>query len=136
MKRIILALLLSTITSFTFAQKKDSYQLSSHILDVSKGTPAVGVTINLEKYNEKSKTWKQIDQKVTDANGRITDFLPSKNQNNGIYKLVYLTSPYFQKNNTESFYPFIEVVFQIKDSNHYHVPITLSAYGYTTYRGN
>ena len=136
MKRIILALLLSTITSFTFAQKKDSYQLSSHILDVSKGTPAVGVTINLEKYNEKSKTWKQIDQKVTDANGRIIDFLPSKNQNNGIYKLVYLTSPYFQKNNTESFYPFIEVVFQIKDSNHYHVPITLSAYGYATYRGN
>ncbi|HEX7366116.1 MAG TPA: hydroxyisourate hydrolase [Pelobium sp.] len=56
--------------------------------------------------------------------------------NLGIYRLTYLTADYFKKSGTESFYPFIEVVFQIKDGNHYHVPITLSAYGYATYRGN
>ncbi len=47
-----------------------------------------------------------------------------------------MTSDYFKKINEESFYPWIEVVFQLKDSEHYHVPITLTAYGYSTYRGN
>ena len=77
-----------------------------------------------------------VDEKITDANGRITDFLPSEKSNLGIYKLTYLTSDYFKKNNIESFYPFIEVVFQITNKTHYHVPITLSAFGYATYRGN
>lgn len=77
-----------------------------------------------------------IEEKVTDANGRISDFLSSERSNNGIYKLTYLTADYFKSQNIESFYPFIEVVFQINDSKHYHVPITLSAFGYSTYRGN
>jgi 5-hydroxyisourate hydrolase len=77
-----------------------------------------------------------VDEKITDVNGRITDFLNSEKSNIGIYKLIYFTNDYFKKNNVESFYPFIEVVFQIKDEKHYHVPITLSAFGYATYRGN
>lgn len=135
MKKSIFAILIVLFSTATFAQKK-TYQLSSHILDVSKGTPATGVTIKLEKYNEQTKVWSFVDEKITDNNGRITDFLSSDKPNLGIYKLTYLTSDYFKKNNTDSFYPFIEVVFQIKDANHYHVPITLSAYGYSTYRGN
>lgn len=135
MKKTIFALLFVMLSALTFAQNK-TYQLSSHILDVSKGMPAAGVTIKLEKYNEGTKVWSFVDEKVTDHNGRIKDFLSNENQNRGIYKLTYYTSDYFRKNNTESFYPFIEVVFQIKDSSHYHVPITLSAYGYSTYRGN
>lgn len=135
MKKSIFAILIALFSTVTFAQK-NTYQLSSHILDVSKGTPATGVTIKLEKYNEHTKVWSFVDEKITDSNGRISDFLPSEKSNLGIYKLTYLTSGYFKKNNTESFYPFIEVVFQIKDTNHYHVPITLSAYGYSTYRGN
>lgn len=122
-------------STFSLAQN-NRYQLSNHILDVSKGMPAAGVQIKLEKYNGQSKTWTFVDEKITDTNGRISDFLPSEKSNNGIYRLTYYTSEYFKKNNTESFYPFIEVVFQIKDGNHYHVPITLSAYGYSTYRGN
>lgn len=98
--------------------------------------PAAGVTIKLEKYNEATKVWSFVDEKATDHHGRITDFLSNDSQNRGIYKLTYYTEGYFRKTNTESFYPFIEVVFQIKDSSHYHVPITLSAYGYSTYRGN
>lgn len=94
------------------------------------------MTIKLEKYNQQSKIWNFIDEKTTDSNGRVSDFLNSEKSNTGIYKLTYYTSDYFKKNNTDSFYPFIEVVFQIKDNNHYHVPITLSAYGYSTYRGN
>lgn len=135
MKKLLFAIFIVTLSNVTFAQK-NNFQLSSHILDVSKGEPATGVTIRLEKYNEQTKTWGFTDEKVTDKNGRITDFLSSEKSNIGIYKLTYFTSEYFKRTNTESFYPFIEVVFQIKDGNHYHVPITLSAYGYSTYRGN
>ncbi|MBG6234317.1 5-hydroxyisourate hydrolase [Pedobacter sp. CAN_A7] len=135
MKNLSLTLILAMFTLSTFAQKTN-YQLSSHILDVSKGTPATGVTIKLEKYNEQTKHWLFIDEKATDENGRISDFLNADPSNLGIYKLTYMTSDYFKRNDVESFYPFIEVVFQIKDKNHYHVPITLSAFGYSTYRGN
>ena len=98
--------------------------------------PAAGVTIKLAQYNTDKKTWTLLDEKITDKNGRIGDFLSNDKSNFGIYKLTYLTSPYFKNDGLESFYPFIEVVFEIKDNNHYHVPITLSAFGYSTYRGN
>ena len=78
-------------------------------------------------------------KKMTDNNGRITDFLPlikGKNENHGKYRLRFLTENYFTNQKTESFYPYIEVVFQIKNDEHYHVPITLSPFGYSTYRGN
>lgn len=135
MKNLVLTAILAVFSIAAFAQKS-TYQLSSHILDVSKGAPASGVTIKLEKYNEQTKKWSFLDEKITDKNGRITDFLSSEKENLGVYKLTYLTSEYFKRSNMESFYPFIEVVFQIKDGDHYHVPITLSAFGYSTYRGN
>ena len=135
MKKLLLSLIITTFSTLLFRQN-NSYQLSSHILDVSKGSPATGVTIQLEKYNEQTKNWVWVDKKITDSNGRITNFLPTKNSNIGIFKLTYFTTEYFKRSNIESFYPFIEVVFQIKDKQHYHVPITLSAFGYSTYRGN
>lgn len=135
MKKFIITTLFTLLSIVTFAQK-NTFQLSSHILDISKGLPAAGVKIKLEKYNDQTKTWSFVDEKNTDANGRIGDFLPSEKNNLGTYKLTFYTSDYFKKSNTESFYPFIEVAFIIKDKNHYHVPITLSAYGYSTYRGN
>ena len=66
------------------------------------------------------------------------DFLKVENgtSKHGIFKLTYFVEPYFKKLDQSSFYPFIEVVFEIKDDNHYHVPITLSPFGYSTYRGN
>lgn len=137
MKNLFAAFVFSLISMTAFAQKKEvTYQLSSHILDVSKGMPAPGVTIKLEKYNEKTKIWTFVEEKVTDKNGRVPNFLSNEKSNLGIYKLTYLTSDYFKKMNMESFYPWVEVVFQLTNSDHYHVPITLSAYGYSTYRGN
>ncbi len=135
MKKLIATLTFTLFSTLLFAQNNE-YQLSSHILDISKGAPVSGVTIKLEKYNEKKKTWSAVDEKITDENGRISNFLSSEKSNLGIYKLTFLTSDYFKKNEIETFYPFIEVVFQIKDNKHYHVPITLSAFGYGTYRGN
>lgn len=135
MKKSILTLAFAIFALMSFAQNKE-YQLSSHILDVSQGKPAPGVTIQLEKLNQKKNKWSVVSKKVTDENGRVPDFLPADKSNLGIYKLTYFTKDYFQKQGTESFYPFIDVVFEIKDENHYHVPITLSAFGYSTYRGN
>ncbi len=135
MKNLLFSLFFTLFAATSFAQKPE-FQLSSHILDITKGAPASGVMIQLEKQNEKNQTWSKIDEKITDENGRIGNFLKSDSSNVGIYRLTYLVNDYFKKNNVESFYPFIEVVFQIKDGAHYHVPITLSAFGYSTYRGN
>ena len=135
MKNLLYTLAFALITTLTFAQDK-TYQLSSHILDVSKGLPATGVMIKLEQYHDNTKTWSFVEERITDKNGRIPDFLSNEKSNLGIYRLTYYVSDYFKKDKIESFYPFIEVVFEIKDKNHYHVPITLSAFGYSTYRGN
>lgn len=135
MKKIILSLLLGMVFNIAFGQST-TYQLSSHILDISTGMPAAGVTVQLEKLNEKTKLWDFVEKKVTDGQGRIKDFLNDRQENLGIYKLTFLVKDYFSSRKVESFYPFVDVVFQIKDGKHYHVPITLSAYGYSTYRGN
>ena len=132
----LLALLMLAFTSFIFGQEV-KYQLSSHILDITQGQPAPNVKISLSQQ-DKNGNWPIIDEKFTDVNGRVTDFLKVEKGLNyqGIYKLTFHTAPYFKELNQESFYPFIEVVFELKDSNHYHVPITLSPFGYATYRGN
>lgn len=136
MKKIVTILLL-IVFSLVQAQKQESFQLSSHILDISTGSPAVAVDIILEKYDTDNKIWHEIAENTSDKNGRVTNFLPnSEKSNKGIYRLRFLVDDYFKKQNRDSFYPFIEVVFQIKDDKHYHVPITLSSYGYSTYRGN
>ncbi|UZJ65512.1 hydroxyisourate hydrolase [Sphingobacterium sp. KU25419] len=62
--------------------------------------------------------------------------MEQKNAVKGVYKLTFLVADYFKSKQVTSFYPFIEVVFEIKDNKHYHVPITLSPFGYSTYRGN
>ncbi|TDG36199.1 hydroxyisourate hydrolase [Pedobacter changchengzhani] len=135
MKKIILSLLV-TLAAFTTYAQTPKYLLSSHILDISTGLPAPGVNVKLEKLDKTSNLWTMIDEKKTDKNGRIPDFLEENKSEKGIYKLTFLVADYFKSKKTESFYPFIEVVFEIKNEKHYHVPITLSPFGYSTYRGN
>lgn len=119
----------------TYAQTKN-YQLSSHILDINSGNPAAGVKIILSKFDKGNNTWNVVEERFTDENGRVKDFLEENNNNKGIYKLTYNVAPYFESKSQETFYPYIDVVFEIKDDNHYHVPITLSPFGYSTYRGS
>lgn len=136
MRTYIILIMMLVLTSFVFAEEK-KFQLSSHILDITQGKPAPNVTIRLFKMNNE-KEWVVIDEKVTDSNGRIKDFLQEGAgiNNQGVYKLTYYTKPYFDQLGVTSFYPFIEVVFNLSDGSHYHVPITLSPFGYSTYRGN
>ena len=136
MKKVIGILLVWLCTSTAWAQNR-SFQLSSHILDINLGQPVSGVKISLSRFQSAPKNWEVIDEKMTDANGRVKDFLEENGTDHrGIYKLTYHIAPYFNSQNKDTFYPFIEVVFEIKDNEHYHVPITLSSYGYSTYRGN
>lgn len=138
MKKFLYLFFVVLFTSVS-AQEKKGFQLSSHILDITVGQPVEKVDVQLEKFDETTKQWVSLGKKQTDQNGRIADFLPySKDlkSNYGKYKLIFLTEDYFKNKKVESFYPFIEVVFQIKDDKHYHVPITLSPFGYSTYRGS
>lgn len=131
-----LTILLFAIAGNINAQTNDSFQLSSHILDITKGTPASGVKVKLEKLGKDCDTWFFVEEKTTDANGRIGNFLKADKYNEGTYKLIFLVADYFKSSNTDSFYPFIEVVFEIKGDSHFHVPIVLSPYGYSTYKGS
>lgn len=134
--KTLFTLLMVFIASYGFTQVS-TFQLSSHILDISKGLPAPAVKIMLEKMNEEGQ-WIFADEKETDKNGRVNNFLEQNKDSDhtGIYQLTYKVKSYFESDQLESFYPFIVVVFEIKDNKHYHVPITLSPYGYATYRGN
>lgn len=136
MRIFLLSLVMLGFTSFGFAQEA-TYQLSSHILDITQGKPAPDVKITLSKQDKEGK-WTIVDEKITDENGRIKDFLEKRDgvPHRGVYKLTYHTAPYFERLGQKSFYPFIEVVFELQDDGHYHVPITLSPFGYSTYRGN
>lgn len=119
---------------------KTEYQLSTHILDITTGKPAPEVKVELFRRSSVGD-WKRVASSLTDLNGRISDFLPMPDKlalsdNKGIYMLRFLTKGYFDKSGQTSIYPFVEVVFEIRDDSHYHIPLTLSANGYSTYRGS
>ena len=131
------SVLAMTATASYAAGDQDKYQLSSHILDISTGKPAPDVNVRL-MMQEKTGSWKLVNTQKTDANGRIGTFLPNEVgvAHDGTYKLIFETTPYFQNQGLKSFYPYVEVNFNVEGEKHYHVPITLSAYGYSTYRGS
>lgn len=110
--------------------------MSTHILDVSQGNGVENVIVNLSKMDQKTKLFTIIGTQTTDVNGRVKNFLAEGKSNIGIYKLTFHTKTYFEEKKSKTLYPFIDVVFEITNDEHYHVPITLSAFGYSTYKGN
>jgi len=111
-------------------------QITTHILDISKGQPAAGIAVSLEKSEEQSQ-WTKIGSGVTNTDGRVSDLLNVEEVlSPGVYRLVFDTQEYFKSNGQQGFYPFVSIVFQTKDSSHYHIPLLLSPYGYSTYRGS
>lgn len=137
MKKLFLLFSLFLFSGATnvFAQET-AYRLSTHILDISRGIPAQNVQVDLFKNQAQNDEWQLLKSEKTDKNGRIANFVPADGNENGIYKLRFHTTPYFQSQNLKSVYPYIEVVFEISGTGHYHIPITVSANGYSTYRGN
>ncbi|EFO92432.1 hypothetical protein GCK72_014939 [Caenorhabditis remanei] len=109
--------------------------ISAHVLDISGGHPAAGIQILA--FIQQNDAWTKIGAEFTQDNGRVDWVSPDFALIAGTYRLVYLTQPFYKNKGIDSFYPYVEVVFQINDpTQHYHVPLTLSPWGYSTYRGS
>ena len=109
--------------------------ITTHVLDTSQGQPADGLAVVLER-NDGSR-WQELAVAATDVDGRVTDLLPDEPLETGTYRLVFATGDYHQRRRTPCFYPQVTVEFLVtQSSSHYHVPLLLSPYGYSTYRGS
>lgn len=106
--------------------------ISTHILDINLGTPAKDVAVILEK--QKGNDWTLIKQDKTNADGRIQFDCPYEG---GSYRLTFQIESYFKKQNLSPFFLSIPIAFNITDSQRkYHIPLLLSPFGYSTYRGS
>ena len=110
-------------------------QLTTHILDTTKGKPADDVDVILYQFS--NGQWEKIAGGATNADGRIPDLLKKATKMElGTYKLRFETQSYFARQSVQTFYPFVEIVFEVKTEGHYHVPLILNPFGYSTYRGS
>jgi 5-hydroxyisourate hydrolase len=110
-------------------------QITTHILDTSKGKPAQGVKIYL--YHGSVDKWVEMANGITNTDGRVPDLLKKDVLlKHGTYKLRFDVNDYFERDGITAFYPFVEIVFYITADEHYHVPLLLNPFGYSTYRGS
>jgi len=110
-------------------------QITTHVLDTSLGRPAAGVPVTLEI--QKTGGWQEISRGATDTDGRLRHLLEPGTLVAGIYRLTFETHAYFHSRKIRGLYPQISIVFQVEDpKEHYHIPLLLSPYGYSTYRGS
>ena len=115
--------------------------ISTHVLDTARGRPAAGVPVVLEQLTADGRdTPREIGRHVTDVDGRVRELVdPARAAalGAGAYRLTFETAAYFTTAGVEAFYPTVSVVFVVTDAaQHYHVPLLLSPFGYSTYRGS
>ena len=110
--------------------------ITTHVLDTARGKPASGVPVTLEI--REGDVWRVLGKAATDADGRARHLLPEGAAPvPGTYRITFATGDYFRDQGIEGFYPEAAVVFDVRDAaQHYHVPLLLSPYGYSTYRGS
>jgi len=111
-------------------------QITTHILDTSLGKPAQEIKVILEKEIA-NNNWEKVSEGLTNKDGRLPGLVAENIiLELGIYKLTFDTLSYFQKMNIEGLYPSVSISFIIKDNSHYHIPLLLNPFGYSTYRGS
>jgi 5-hydroxyisourate hydrolase len=109
--------------------------ITSHILDLALGTPASNIEAKL--YKKDKTEWHVVGNDISNQDGRMSQFLQNKNLENGLYKIVFESGAYYKQKNMETFYPQIDIIFNISDcTKKYHVPLLLNQYGYSTYKGS
>jgi hydroxyisourate hydrolase len=109
--------------------------VSTHVLDTTRGCPVSGLQVSLYKLID--GRWTYINEGVTNVNGKFASFVDRADFTPGRYKLHYDVDRYFDARKQDTMYPFIEVVFDCRTvTENYHIPILLSPYGYSTYRGS
>lgn len=113
--------------------------LSVHVLDLQTGQPSPGIQVDLERRGDRGE-WLPLGSGVTDAQGRIRALVPAAALSQwtaGDYRVIFRTGDFYAKQRLSSFFPEIPVVFRVERAQqHYHVPLLLSPYGFSTYRGN
>ena len=107
--------------------------ISTHVLDTSRGQPAAGLAVKLFR-REPDGDWEEVGDAVTDSDGRVKQ-MSQEELEAGEYRLEFDTRPYFERSGLDAFYPAVSVAFSFEGA-HLHVPLLLSAFGYTTYRGS
>jgi 5-hydroxyisourate hydrolase len=111
-------------------------RISTHILDLMRGRPANDVPVRLE-HQQSPGNWRAVGSARTDQDGRCSQLLPTDNLSPGVYRLSFDTGAYFDAQKLAGFYPVVEVTFQVRSGeSQFHIPLLLSANGYTTYRGS
>jgi 5-hydroxyisourate hydrolase len=109
-------------------------RISTHVLDVSRGKPARNLPVRLER--QEAGEWRLLQSASTDQDGRCSQLLPGELPP-GWYRLVFDTAHYFDGQKIVGLYPIVEVTFQVREGEtQFHIPLLLSAHGYTTYRGS
>ncbi len=108
--------------------------ITTHVLDTARGRPAQGVPISLEVFGA---GWSLVGKGVTDADGRLRDLTKDHAMTAGRYRITFGTAAYFAAQSVEAFYPEVQVEFVVGDpTQHFHVPLLLSPFGFSTYRGS
>ncbi len=113
--------------------------LSTHVLDTARGRPAAGVAVILEQATPGEPAgWHEIGRGITDGDGRVKALLaPGALLAAGVHRLTFATDAYFAAQDVAAFYPEVRVTFTVTDpAQHHHVPLLLSPYSYSTYRGS
>ncbi len=109
--------------------------ITTHVLDTARGVPAAGVPVTLDALGPEG--WRALGTGATDADGRLRTLLPpGVVAEQGMYRLTFDTGAYFRAIGAEGFYPEVTVTFTVRDGRHHHVPLLLSPFGYSTYRGS
>jgi 5-hydroxyisourate hydrolase len=109
--------------------------ITTHVLDTARGRPAAGVGVVLEQRTGPD-TWEERGRGQTDADGRLRELL-RRPLEAAVYRLSFDTAAYFATQGIETFYPQVSVVFEVRSSGqHHHVPLLVSPFGYSTYRGS
>jgi 5-hydroxyisourate hydrolase len=107
--------------------------ISTHVLDTSFGRPAADVAVTLERQD--GGDWRPVSRAATDADGRVQEL--SAERVAGTYRLTFGIDRYFSSRGLESFFPFVTIVFAVRNpGEHHHVPLLISPFGYSTYRGS
>ena len=109
--------------------------ISTHVLDIARGRPAEGVPVTLEK--KEARGYERVTEAKTNADGHVAGLVPEGKLTAGTYRVTFDTGAYFAALGVQGFYPEAAVVFEVRDADaHYHVPLLLSPFGYSTYRGS
>jgi len=112
--------------------------ITTHVLDLELGKPAAGVAVRLEVFVPDRGVWVELSKRTTDTDGRVKDLVePGAPLDAGRHRISFDTGAYFRARGAKTFYPSVTVEFEITEpARHHHVPLLLSPFGYSTYRGS